>query len=148
MLNNLLRLEQKLIRLIWQHLLIKLQRSVSRLRDHQGALFKLLINAAGSFINKYCQINRIKVISIYKSGPEENMSNYRPISLLPVSSKVGLFEKLIYSRIFHSLKKHNIVSSTQYGFCPNISPELAVLDVVSSCNRISKNQFVGLIMLD
>ena len=25
------------IRLIWQHLLIKLQRSVSRLRDHQGA---------------------------------------------------------------------------------------------------------------
>ena len=88
-----------------------------------------------------------KVIPIYKSGPKENMSNYRPISLLPVLSKV--FENLIYNRIFSFLKKHNILSSTQYGFRPNISPELAVLDVVSSCyHNISKNQFVGLIMLD
>ena len=69
-----------------------------------------------------------KVIPIYKSGPKENMSNYRPISLLPVLSKV--FEKFIYSRIFSFIKKHNILSSTQYGFRPNISPELAVVDVV------------------
>ena len=79
--------------------------------------------------------------------PKKNMSNYRPISLLPVLSKV--FEKLIYNKIFSFLKKHNILSSTQYGFRANISPALAVLDVVSSCyHNISKNQFVGLIMLD
>ena len=74
------------------------------------------------------------------------MSNDRPISLLPVLSKV--FENLIYSKLFSLIKKHIILSSTQYGFRPNIYPNLAVLDVVSSCyHNISKNQFVGLIML-
>ena len=108
-----------------------------------------------SFIFNFCIENGIfpeslkisKVIPIYKSGAKSEVNNYRPISLLPVLSKV--FEKVLHKRITTFVEKHSVLSSTQYGFRANYSPEHAVLDVVSTCyNNISNKQYTGLIMLD
>ena len=38
-----------------------------------------------------------KVAPIFKSGDKDNVSNYRPISILPVFSKV--LEKIMYNRV-------------------------------------------------
>ena len=45
-----------------------------------------------------------KVILIYKSGAKSEVNNYRPISLLPVLSKV--FEKVLHKKITSPLSKN------------------------------------------
>jgi hypothetical protein len=42
------------------------------------------------------------------------MSNYRPISLLPIFSKI--FEKVIYKQISLHLNTYNILAEEQCGF--------------------------------
>ena len=60
-----------------------------------------------------------------------------------------VFEKVLHKRITTFVEKHSVLSSTQYSFRANYSPEHAVLDVVSTCyNNISNKQYTGLIMLD
>ena len=55
-----------------------------------------------------------KVISIFKKGDPEVPSNYRPISLLPIFSKI--FEKLMYERIYSFLKEQKLIYPLQFGF--------------------------------
>ena len=55
-----------------------------------------------------------KVIPIHKSGDTASMNQYRPISLLPVFSK--LLEKLMYNKIMSFIEKNNILYKHQYGF--------------------------------
>jgi hypothetical protein len=42
------------------------------------------------------------------------ISNYRPISVLPIFSKV--FERLVYNRLLNYLDKCGILTESQYGF--------------------------------
>ena len=43
-----------------------------------------------------------RVAPIYKDGPTDDRSNYKPISVLPVAAR--LFEKLIYEQLYSYLK--------------------------------------------
>ena len=51
-------------------------------------------------------------------------SNYRPISVLPIFSKV--FEKVVYKRLFNYLNKFDILFQNQYGFRKGLSTSLAL----------------------
>ena len=66
-----------------------------------------------------------KVSVIYKSGEKNNLSNYRPVSVLPIFSK-GL-EKVINNRIENFSKKHNLLTDCQHGFRKRRSTETALL---------------------
>lgn len=56
-----------------------------------------------------------EVIMVPKPGkPAEQLTSYRPISLLPVLSK--LFEKLIYKRLMSVVEERHLVPSHQFGF--------------------------------
>jgi len=57
---------------------------------------------------------KTKVIPIYKKGSSSQMENYRPISLLPILSKV--FEKVFYNRLNSFCELNNVISNTQFGF--------------------------------
>lgn len=59
------------------------------------------------------------VVPIFKAGNRKIVSNYRPISLLPLISK--LFEKLLHSRLYHFLNDKNFFSPFQCGFRPFMS---------------------------
>ena len=74
-----------------------------------------------------------KVIPLYKANPAL-FSNYRPISLLPVFSKI--LERLMYNRLYNFLTEHNILSTNQFGFRKKYSTFLALMDLV---DNISKN---------
>ena len=55
-----------------------------------------------------------KVLPFFKNGDLYNVSNYRPISVLPFFSK--FFERLIYNRMSSFIVKHNVLYSLQFGF--------------------------------
>ncbi len=48
-----------------------------------------------------------KVIPIFKAKSRDDVSNYRPIPLLPIFNKI--FEKLMHIRLTDFLVKHNII---------------------------------------
>ena len=61
------------------------------------------------------------IVLIFKKGERHNPSNYRPVSLTCICSK--LLEHIIYSHIFLHLKKYNILCKEQHGFRMNRSCE-------------------------
>lgn len=67
-----------------------------------------------------------KVVVIYKKGDKNNLGNYRPISILPIFSKV--LEKLLHSRLTSFTDRQHTLTKSQYGFRKNCSTELALLD--------------------
>ena len=72
-----------------------------------------------------------KVIPVYKGKGEKYLySNYRPISLLPVFSKI--IEKLVYNKIFHFLVRYNILFKSQFGFRRGHSTAHATLDFLQT----------------
>ena len=48
-----------------------------------------------------------RVAPILKDGPNDESSNYRPISVRPVVSR--LFEKLIYDQLYHYLDSNKLI---------------------------------------
>ena len=54
------------------------------------------------------------VVPIHKAGDPKQVSNYRPISILPTLSK--LFEKIVHKRLYKFLTKFNILHKSQFGF--------------------------------
>lgn len=69
-----------------------------------------------------------KTIALFKGGDKEEISNYRPISLLSTLSKI--LEKLLYTRILSFMTEQGILSSNQYGFRPSSSTQTAATEMV------------------
>lgn len=69
------------------------------------------------------------ITPVYKGGRRDDVSNYRPISVLPSISKI--LEKLINTRLINYLNKFNLLSKSQYGFRKGISTEDAVTAISS-----------------
>ena len=55
-----------------------------------------------------------RVSPIYKDGSTEDRSNYRPISVLPVVSR--LFEKIVFDQVFNYFTENEFFYSDQSGF--------------------------------
>ena len=70
-----------------------------------------------------------RVILLYKTGDVNDPGNYRPISILPIISKV--FEKIIYKRMYYFLDENNVLNNCQYGFRKNHSTEHALHDAIT-----------------
>ena len=69
------------------------------------------------------------VVPLYKGGCHDLITNYRPISLLPVFSK--LLEKIIYDQVYEFLSNSNQLHDNQFGFRKNRSCEDCVLKLLS-----------------
>ena len=68
-----------------------------------------------------------KIIPLYKKSDDDIMNNYRPISLLPVFSKI--FEKVVQKQLYDYLMTNNLLSESQHGFRENHSTETAVIEL-------------------
>ena len=64
------------------------------------------------------------VVPIFKNGDFNNVSNYRPISLLPIVSKI--LEKIIANQLTDYLEDKKLLSNSQHGFRPRLSTETAL----------------------
>ena len=82
-----------------------------------------------------------KVISLFKKGDPLLPSNYRPISLLPIFSKV--YEKLRHKRLYSFLKDHKIIYPLQFGFQENHSIDHALISMTEEIRSTLDNKKYG-----
>ena len=73
------------------------------------------------------------IIPVHKKGDKQLITNYRPVSLLPICGKV--FEKIIFNSLFVYLNNNNLLSSNQSGFRPGDS---CVNQLISTTHDIYK----------
>ena len=64
-----------------------------------------------------------KIVPIHNGKSRFEMGNFRPISLLPVASKI--LEKIVHRRLYDILSNNNFFNECQFGFRSNHSTELA-----------------------
>ena len=85
-----------------------------------------------------------KVLPLYKSGDVNCFNNYRPISILPLLSKI--LEKLIYSRLLDFFTDNNIIIPQQFGFRENYSTTHALhMAITRVCKAIdNKKRALGI----
>ena len=67
-----------------------------------------------------------KIVPIYKKDERHLTDNYRPISLLPIVSKI--FEKVVFIQIYNYFVDNDLLYKSQYGFRKSHSTELAALE--------------------
>ena len=86
------------------------------------------------------------VTPIYKNGARNSISNYRPVSVLPIFSK--LFERVMYNRLTGYLDTNNILYQHQYGFRKGHSTDLAIITVIEDIKQAleNKNSVLGVYM--
>ena len=77
-----------------------------------------------------------EVVPLYKSGPKNETTNYRPISLLLTLSKI--LEKVMYKRIYNFLNVDQLFKS-QYGFRSQHSCEDAITELTLSITKNWEN---------
>jgi len=87
------------------------------------------------------------VTPIFKGGDKMLVKNYRPVSVLPVFSKI--FERVMYNRLMRYLEKHNILYQYQFGFKKNHSTYMALTLLIDKIlNALDNNEHVLGLYLD
>ena len=66
-----------------------------------------------------------RVAPLFKGGDPSNISNYRPISVLPCFSKI--LERIMYNRLYKYLTTVKLLYSKQFGFQTGLSTEHAII---------------------
>ena len=93
------------------------------------------------------QLKIAKVVPIFKTGDDTLFTNYRPISLLPSTSKV--VERVIFNQLYTYFETNKLFYGSQYGFRKRHSTEFAALELVDKLlNMMDKGQVPLGIFLD
>ena len=88
-----------------------------------------------------------KICPIFKNGDKKLITNYRPISLLPVFSKI--YKRAIYTRLDSFLTANETLVDCQYGFRKGFSTYMPIQDIYNKISLASQNnEYVIAIFLD
>ena len=94
------------------------------------------------FLNRGSTLN---IIPIHKSGDIEEPTNFRPIILLPILSKI--LEKVILTQLTEYLENNNLLNESQYVFRNNSSTEQALLTVTEQIYKSFDKGKISLLVL-
>ena len=87
------------------------------------------------------------VTPVHKSGANTDISNYRPISVLPVIVKV--LEKIVHERLYKYFQAKSIPNQCQFGFRPNHTTQDVLVSTTEDWRRaIGRGKLVGAAMVD
>lgn len=96
---------------------------LKKCKEQVAGVLSFLINLSFEH-GIFPEILKVSIVKpLYKKGCKTNANNYRPISLIPILSKV--FERAMHTRITNFLDKFNIIRNEQYGFQKGKSTTLA-----------------------
>ena len=90
--------------------------------------------ANGYFPDEWKKAN---VVPIHKKSDKKSIKNYRPVSLLPICSKI--FERILYDRIFMFLSENDLISPKQSGFKPSDSCVNQLLSITYDIHKSFDN---------
>ncbi|KAF2354356.1 Reverse transcriptase domain [Trinorchestia longiramus] len=110
-------------------------------------LLHLIINTSIT-ANKFPDQWKHSIINpLHKAGDINTASNYRPISLLPVLSKI--LEKVISSQLSTYLDESNLLHPNQYAYRKHTSTQDALLNITEKIySDIDKKNLTPLLLLD
>ena len=74
-----------------------------------------------------------KITPLFKKGLSTDMDNYRPISVLPVVSKV--LERIVHHQLHSFLSEHKLLNPYQCGFRRNHSTKFAAIAFLDYIRR-------------
>ena len=106
-------------------------------------LFNLCL-LQGTFPNCF---KKAIVVPIFKRGDRFLFSNYRPIALLPILSKI--LEKIVYSQLSSYLAEEDLLCQHQFGFRKNHSTFMPI-SILYECitSELKKRQVCAAVYLD
>ena len=84
---------------------------------------------------------------VHKKNSRQDKTNYRPISLLPICSKI--FEKIVFDSMYSFLINNNLISENQSGFRPGDSTINQLLAITTEIyNSFEKRDETRAVFLD
>lgn len=126
------------------------QISVKFLQRYNSQISPVLSTIINCCISSGSYPNCLKtglITPIHKSGCKQTLSNYRPITVPPSLSK--LFEIVLFNRIQHHCRTHNLLNNNQFGFIPKSNTIAATTQLVNELrSNLDKNHKVSAIFID
>ena len=88
-----------------------------------------------------------KVTPLHKSGPKQNIDNYRPISVMSSPSKI--LERYVSSYLLDHLCRYSLLIECQYGSRPYHSCETLLLSLIDKwLESMDNDNLTGLLLID
>ena len=117
-------------------IILSLKEGAPGVDNISASALKTVIDDIKSPITHICQLSIVqgyfpselklaKIIPLFKGKDPSTFSNYRPISLLSIFSKI--MEKVMYERLYDYLIKFQILYIHQFGFQKNKSTYMALI---------------------
>jgi hypothetical protein len=91
------------------------------------------------------ELKQAKIIALFKSGDNADVNNYRPISLLPVISKI--YEKVVYAQLYRYFEA-NFLTKFQFGFRRKNETGHCLLSFLNNIYQNKKHKFHVALFID
>ena len=92
-------------------------------------------------------LKKAKIIPLYKANDPMLFNNYRPISILPLFSKV--LERIMYNRLLEFINKHKLLYRYQFGFRKDHSTYMALIVLIDKITSAMDNgEFTLTVLID
>ena len=115
--------------------------AVKLIKDSQPTITAILTK----IINKCYQLNTFPecmkkaiIIPIYKKENPDEISNYRPISILPILSKI--FERSAVDQMVEYLEKNNLIIPNQHAYRKLYSTVTCLTEVINHVHNLLENK--------
>ena len=110
-------------------------------------LLSSIINSSISSSNFPCQWKCASIRPLHKGGDREKATNYRPISIIPATSK--LMEKHVQLQLSSHLNSESLLFPLQSGFRPSHSTQTLLLHCLDRWYKaLDQKKLVGVVFLD
>ena len=97
----------------------------------------------GKFINEF---KKTKIIPVHKKGSKTDVNNYRPISLLPVMSK--MLERIFYKRLYSFLSQSDFFHQNQFGFRKHFTSNALTVMIENVTKAFEEKKYTLGVFLD
>jgi Reverse transcriptase (RNA-dependent DNA polymerase) len=120
------------------------------LKIHRAQVSHILSNLINEAVEKslFPDVLKLAIVKpLHKGGDKLNPSNYRPIAILPIISKV--FESFIAKRLTSHLSRNEIIDDFQFGFVQKSNTETATLHLLSRVyDNLERKLFTAILFID
>jgi retron-type reverse transcriptase len=115
--------------------------------NHVGRILHFIFNqsiSSGTFVDAW---KRARVVPLYKAGDENLVNNYRPVSILPIVSKI--IERHVFNFFYEYLSTNKLVTDSQSGFRPSHSCKTALNGLTDKWfKNMDDGKLTGVVFID